>query len=547
MQLQSLINKINLPEQELKKLSFCSSAKATRVADWANLLRPTQFQQTSALLYQALPEVNKLKTSAQNRFEILEVLRPYVQSTILGLSKSFLQQPIALPPEAQKCAIIAQALQKHMIDGYCLVVRESLNIKRLKPTEEKYLATALHRAISGIGLVFIRSYQIYAQAPRGLWLSLHTLFRIADSMELTETRIADEVQRHVKVSSIQSAYLQTILLASARPHQLNQNDVRAVYDAFAEWAEYVRFDIDLSDDPDNFYYVNLDFDSGPLYKSRRTAEEESDLKIELKLSALVGQLAKQTGDALEDLGANALKVPKDINKSVLKHLLSAWGNIAQRKQERRPIQATADVCVGLSDCHMLLCNGLSFEEFLRSANNQNDIPNSASSGFTPRDAFSNADDRSDKPLMRVEVQNVSQGGYCLLWKSDTPFKVQSGDIIGVKEFGKRSWIVGVVRWIRQKKQASQLGVQILSDKVLPYGVAQNYDMGGYSDFMRALYIPASHFSDTPESLVTASAPFQPMDRIKILDGDDIFEAKLNEQLFATGSIQQLSFRRNPTN
>ena len=545
MQAVSLIEQINLPEQSSKKLSFCSSSKVARVADWANFLRPTQFQQTSAMLYQALPEVNALKTTAQSRFEILEILRPYVQSTILGLSKQFLQQPIALPPEAQKSAVIAQALQKHMIDGYMLVIKELVTAKKSKPKDSSFFATALHRAITGIGLVFLRSYQMYAQAPKGMWLNLHSLFRIADSYDMLDARTPDEVQRNVKVSTIQNAYLQIILLASARPHQLSQTDIRATYDAFAEWAEHVSFTIELSDDPDSFYYVNLDQDTGPLYKARASEQEQDHLKIELKLKSLTNQLAKQTGEAAEEMGASVLSIPKDVGMAVLRHLLDTWGNIAQRKQDRRHIQITADICVGLSECHYYLCNGLTFEEFTREV--AEDVPNSMSSGFTPRDAFGqNSSANAKHPVTRVEVQNVSQGGYCLLWKSDTPVKVQSGDVVGVKEFGKRAWTIGVVRWIRQKKQSSQLGVQVLSEKVKPYGIAQNYDMGGYSDYMRALYIPGSQLSDTPETLIAASKPFQIMDKVKVLDGDNVFEAKLDEQVFAAGGIQQFTFRRGKT-
>lgn len=544
MQPISLINQIVLPEQTLKKLSFCSSNKVTKVAEWASYLRPTQFQQTGALLYQALPEVNTLKTSAQCRFEMLETLRPYVQSTIAGLSKQFLHQPIALPPEAQKSVLIAQSIQKRMVDGYLLVIRDLITAKKAKPKEHAFFSVSLHRAITGIGLIFVKSYQIYAQAPRGLWLNIHSLFRIADQFDLLNERIPDDAQQAVKVSSIQNAYLQTILLASARPHQLSQNDAKAIYDVFAEWAEYVRFDLDLSDDPDCFYYVNLDRDSGPLFKSRCSDDEANQLKIELKLNMLLSQLTKQTGNATEEVGTSALKVPKEINKSVLHHLLDCWGNIAQRKHDRRSTQATAEICIGLSDCHYHLTNGLNFESFTQSGAVGKSIPNNASSGFTPRDVFSAEQSDSDEPtLSRVEVQNTSLGGYCLLWKSTMPLKVQSGDIVGVKELGKRGWGIGVVRWIHQKKQSSQLGVQILAEKVQPYAIAQNFDMGGYSDYMRALYIPSPPFSDSPECMIMPSAPFQPMDRVKVLDGDNVFEAKLDQQLFATRNIQQLSFRR----
>ncbi len=541
MQPNELILQILLPEQTLKKLSFCSSNKPQRVAEWASLLRPTQIATTSAMLYQALPELNQLDTNMHARFDMLEALRPYVQDTISGLSKSFLHQPISLPPEAQKSAVIAQALQKHMVDGYLLCIRDTVLGKRTKGKQDPKFITALHRAITGIGFLFLRSYQIYTQPPKGVWQTLHNLFQLADQYEVLDQRLPDDVQRLAKVSSIQSAYLRIILLATARPHQLSQNNVAAIYDAFGEWAELLRFTLDLSDDPDCFFYVNLRRDAGPLYKSRVGSDEQDDLLIELNFKQLMGQLTKQSRESLDEINNNGFTLSKEISTSLLDHLLDTWGNIPQRKHDRREAQMTADIGVGLTDCHYFICSGQDFETFLRSSASTSEIENASRGGFTPRDAFASTSQNFDKPVNRVEVQNISQSGYCLLWKSNAPIRVESGDLVTIKEYGKRVWTVGVVRWIRQKKQASQLGVQVLSDKAQPYAIALTYDMGGYSDYMRALFLPQSQFTDDPPTLITPSAPFQEYDRVRILDGKKTLTAKLDERIFSTGSIQQFSF------
>ncbi len=539
MQPDELIQILALPEPSLKKLSFCSGSKVSRVTEWAGMLRPTQLSQTSAMLYRALPEVKQLKTSAQSRFEMLEVLRPYVQHTIFGLSKHFLHQPLSLREEAERSAVLAQALQKHMIDGYGLCIADLSKQKKLKPDERKILATSLHRAITGIGLMFMRCYQIYTHAPKGHWRQLHTLFRLADRHEMLDERVADDTQTHAKVSTLQSAYLTTVMLASARPHQMSQNEIRATHAIFGEWAELVKFSIDLSADPENFFYVNLEQDTGPQYKSRLSEDERDNLLIELNLKPLLGQLAKQTGQEAEV--SASLNVPADITTSIIEHLLASWSHVAQRKQERRPIQATAEVCIGLSECHYQLCNGQDFETFVRSAAEPQDVEDASFGGFTPKDAFGDDSAGAEHSAHRIEVQNVSQGGYCLLWNSSSPLKVEAGELVGIKEFGKRVWQVGVVRWIRQKKAASQLGVQILSDRAQPYALAQTYDMGGYSDFMRGLFLPQSQFSSDPASLLTPSAPFQENDRVKVLDGERSQLAKLDEKLFSTSAMQQFSF------
>ena len=540
MQPEELIQTIPTPKPSLKKLSFCDSNKPQRVIEWASLLRPTQIEVTSSMLYKALPELNQLITSSQARFQMLEALRPYVQNAIAGLSKSFLHKPISLPPDAQKSAVIAQALQKHMVDGYILVVKAAVESKKNKSTADTMFSTSLHRAMTGIGLLFMRSYQIYTQPTKGLWQILHGLFQISDHFELLDSRVKDETQRLAKISSVESAYLRISLLASARPHQLGQNDISIIYHTFGEWAEQLRFSVDLSSDPDCFFYLNLERDCGPLYKSRVTDEERQQLLVELNYKTLLNQIAKQSRESIEETGSSTIKVSREISASLLSHVLETWGNVAQRKQERRQAQMTADICVGLTDCHYYVCNGQNFDTFIRNASSPQDIENTATGGFTPRDAFATTQE-FDRPVNRVEVNNISQSGYCLLWKSSTPMRVESGDLVTIREFGKRVWTIGVVRWIRQKKNASQLGVQILSDKAQPFGIAQTYDMGGYSDYMRALYLPQSQFSEDPPTLITSSAPFQPHDRVKILDGDKTITAKLDERLFSTGPIQQFSF------
>ena len=544
MQALELINRIPSPQQTEKKLAFCRGNKVQRVIEWANLLRPTQIEKTSSLLYAALPEINRLITSAESRLEMLEHLRPYVQHTLNGLTKHYLHTPIALSKDAQKSAIVSQALQKHMVDGYILCIKELLASKKRKGKEDN-LALCLHRAITGLGLLFLRGYQIYTQTPKNLWLAMHTLFRVADMHELLDTKITDDTQRTTKLSSIQEVYMSAILLFSARPHQLNQNDIRAIYDVLGEWASLVKFELGLSEDPDNFYCVNLDSDFGPLYKTR--IDELDALIIELDLRPLLSQLNKQRGESrtktetVEDIGAPSIELPKEITAPILEHLVEVWSNIAQRKQERRAIQVTADMCVGLADCHYYLSGGQDFSDFVRSTSPNNQVENAQSSGFTPRDSFAEEEQGFDMPINRVEIQNVSQGGYCVMWNSSNPIKVESGNVIGLREFGKRVWSLGIVRWIRQRKQNSQLGIQIISDKALPYGVAQAYDMGGYSDYMRALYLPQTQFSEFPPSLLVSSAPLQAMDKVRIIDGDTEYPAKLDNKLFSTTSVQRFSF------
>src|SRR5690606_33071038 len=118
-----LLNRLHTPPQDLAQLSFCKSTPGA-IKAWVDALPLTQMNFVSTQLYRALLEIARLKVSPEVRLAMLEHLRSPTQQTIQGLSQSFLNQPLILPEAARKTATVAQALQKHMSNGYLAVVRE---------------------------------------------------------------------------------------------------------------------------------------------------------------------------------------------------------------------------------------------------------------------------------------------------------------------------------------------------------------------------------------------------------------------------------------
>ncbi|MFL0810426.1 MAG: PilZ domain-containing protein [Agarilytica sp.] len=538
-----LLSQLNLPPQDLPRLLFCGSHKASAVKNWVNSLQATKVMQTSTALYKALPEIARLKTDYANRIEILELLRPSVQYSILGLQKSFLNQPLIMPEEAQKAVLVAQSLQKNMLNGYLAAIIQIAEKGKANKSTLELFRKAIHRAISGIGLLFFRNYQIYAQTPPNMWATLNILYQVAAYYELSEEQNIDPTFKHTRSSSITQAYTRIMMMDSAKTNQMSQADIDSAFSIFESWCQAVKIKEEISENPEHFLAVNLLSNQGPIYKSK-IEDPSKGRYIELDFTQLLSQLSKQSVDS-DDIvgGSKAVKVPKDFPESLLKHLLETWSNVAQRKFDRRVIETSAEVCVGLSDCHYFACNGQDFDYFMRSSGSAEPQKVSRfSQGLTPAshiDEYQN----SFVAVHRVVIQNVSAGGYCLLWHEDISAKVSAGEVIGIKEVGKRTWGIGVIRWVRQLKNASQLGIQLLSNNSKPYGIAQTYEMGGYSEFMRALFLPPNKFGQSNPTLLTASAPFREFDKVKIIDGERETTAKLDRSVFSTKSCQQFRFRR----
>lgn len=540
---RQLLATITMPAQEQSRLNFCDSNKVSAVQDWADNLKATKVLQTSAMLYKAVPEIPKLQTDYKTRFEMLETLRPSVQYCILGLQKTFLNQPLTLPAAAQKSAIVAQSLQKNMIDGYLVTIFEV--VKKGKAGDQTYdlLAHAVHRAINGIALLFFRNYQIYAKTPASLWSTLNILYLIAEHYQITNRPIKDPTLKHRPALTISSVYTRALMMATAKTNQVGQSDIQLAFDTFEIWNQLVKINRGLTSDAENFLVVNLLSSEGPVNKSS-IKDPSKGSYIELDFKSLLSQLSKQSV-AREDVvsGGGSATVPRDFPESLLNHLINTWGAVAQRKYNRRALDATAEICVGLSDCHFYVCNGQDFEYFIRSTSDLHMQKVSRfSSGLTPASKLGDQSKTDSVPIFRVLLQNDSAGGYCMLWQEDIPSKVHAGEIVGVRETGKRTWSIGVIRWIKQLKNASQLGVQILANNAKPYALAQNLD-GGYYEFMRALFLPPTKFGHGHPTLLTASNPFREQDSVKLLDGEKEWRAKLDKVVFSTKSLQQFRFRK----
>jgi len=528
-----LMSDLLLPEPSLRKLSFCSGTKTSKVAEWASFVLPNKPEISGVKLYQALPEINQLKCSPDSRYEMLEAIRPTVLRTINNLSKQFLAQSIPLPEKAQKSFVIAQALHKRLVEGYSLTIKQGLSSKkRFNPVKDEYIVSAVHRCITHIGHILLLNAQTYSNSSKGMWQQLHILYRIAEENNILAKTVTDEEQESHKTSSIKNAYLQNILLACSSVRQLNQTDIKKLHTTFLVWTNHVVLSPKVKD---NFFYINLERDQGPKYQNRMSEEESNDLKVELNLGQLIHKIDAAKPESISN--KTTFHIPKSITSSLIEHLKFQWLTIPSRQHDRRPVSSTAELSIGINNVHAALCNGLSFNEFLpKSLRSPTKTSNQDTQTLVePNPTKQAIDDKAHE----WQIQNIGLGGYCFYKKTKQPLKLRGGDVIAIKEKNKSKWVIGTIRWIKQAKFAAKIGVKILSTNAKPYAMSQKYDMGGQSDFMRAIYAYGSDIDNTQESIITAPVPFRANDRVQIYDGDKKTDTQLKEQVLSTTLIRQL--------
>ncbi len=582
-QIRHWLAKLVIPEQDLTSLSFCVGNKEASVRQWCQQLPVTQTQQVSALLYRAIQEIARLVTTAETRLAMLETLRGTSYQCLEVLSQRYLNQPLILPEAALKTATLAQAIQKHLNKAYLACVRE-LSLTEHKDIQGKQ-ALAIQRALSGLGMQLLRNYQLYVPVAGQVWTEIHSLYQLARELKVDRLTLDDPLPHHRLLKTIEGVYLRLVLFASAKPNQLRQDELLQCYYALEVLAPLAELEPFNPKGKENLYLVLGDSNRPPMYKSRFEPGAKSARRqqiLELRTSSLIAYLQGTNKDEQEDAAR------PQFSPAMLKHLIQAWSHMSLRSFERKEVNADIEVTVGLTNIHFHLAGETPFNIFLRQpssidAANGNvpfkkhgaqikphnaqeaekdpwgeafEVSGTALEGALKSSANleksmlfkEKANYSGQHPVYKVPLFDRSPGGFGLEWRDQTPVQLKAGELIGLREYGRTKWAIGVVRWVHQIKGGTQMGVQVLSPQALPVALAVVQKTGGSSEYLRGLQIPEMRAINQPASLITNAITFHEFSKVKLYqqaqggDHRDNQNIQLMQRLFATGAFSQFSFK-----
>src|SRR5690606_34589241 len=125
-------------------------------------------------------------------------------------------------------------------------------------------------------------------------------------------------------------------------------------------------------------------------------------------------------------------------------------------------------------------------------------------------------------------------------------QVKAGELVGVRAEGRHNWSVGVVRWVQQTQSSTQLGIQVVTRHAVPVGIAIVHKSGGFSEYLRALQLPALKARNQPATLITNAISFREYNEVRVYrpraraedtnQTDQSFQ--LSQKLFSTGGFCQ---------
>jgi len=560
---------LRAPTPARRGLSFCD-ASPRELKRWIAGLPKANIGETARQLYQGLIELNQLITPADNRLQLLELLRPEVHFVCNHLERHFLNQSIVLDERPRKVANLCQALQSHLASGYKQIIVEEL--PRFAKERPQLLTVALQRASYSLCAPLVRASQLYCPVPEGLWLELHQLHRLARQHGLQRVQVRDGLARNGQSLSQEQVYIGALLLGCARCNQLRQNSIARLAEALEHWSTLAC--LQPADEPHSLFVIAPQLDGPPRYKS---------LFGEAELHHLLGLDPHELVDAIkeylllppQELATHRLQVPEGMSLELLQHLASAWGDIAERTFQRNPGRGNLTLCIGMSALHFNLAGRRSFSDLLqhpevtRSAQFGPGGPKSGpdiwSSAFdaqreshwepgmplediqyksATKNGVPAVEDKSESyPSYELPIINHSPGGYCLSWPREVPAQLQAGELLGIQDAADQPWSVAVVRWIRQVRGGgTQMGIELVAPHAQPCGVQLVRKSEQNSQYLRALLLPEIRVISRPATLITPRLPFQESHKVQINHNGEETRAILSRKQAGSGSFSQFEYR-----
>ena len=560
---------LRVPTPQKSALSFCD-ASPRDLKRWIANLPKANIGETARQLYQALVELNQLRTASDNRLQLLELLRPEIYFVCKHLERHFLNQAIVLDERPRKVANLCQALQNHLAVGYKLIIASLA--PQNNGERNPLLSIALQRATHSLCGPLIRASQLYCPVPEGLWLELHQIYQIARERRLHTLAIRDPLARHTQSLSTEQSYVVALLLGCARCNQMRQNGIARLAEVLEPWSALVN--LQAGDDPSSLFAVAPQVDGPPRYTSLFQDKERHNA-LGIDPHPLVDAIQEYLVLPAENTPQARLLVPEGFSTDMLQHLRAAWGDISERTFNRSHGQGTLTLCIGMSALHFFLANKRPFSEILQLPSEPQTAVFNPDTGTGVPDVWSKAFDTQKSsswnggmlleeieyskptheatqsesadiesyPTFALPIVNHSPGGYCLSWPKEVPSQLQAGELLGVQDSPEQGWSVAVVRWIRQVRGGgTQMGIELIAPHAQSCGLQLLRKAEQNSQYLRTLLLPEISAISRPATLITPRLPFQEGNKVMInLNGTER-RAVLSQRKTSTGSFNQFEYR-----
>ena len=589
--------KLTIPERN-NNPSVIINPSVEQIKNTLDALPLANADKSCEAITQQLFKLNRAPLDVQVRIQIMKLIQPLLEDIVGTQRATYINAALPLSEKRQKTANMINTLLTEMSFGYKIIVHDLIEDQQVTAVGSRDLPQAIYYALSFLARLLVDDYALYTGEPKKIWLELNQLYLYAEKQEFHNTSLIPvNEEKEPNPATIANAYRRIVIIALANPYHLMQGEAVKLYQLLTNWAQHCEItSLNGGPLPEGKLFIDLAMDAPPLYAPKvqtklRPLEGRlldikdliSDIDTEIRRLTLEGKSASRQSSLAHRM-----------ERDMYFRWTEALGNRRERMSHRKPFETPINMICGLTASHHYISDNEPFnpeENEIDIRGQQAEAGHTDSLSLVPENTspweheeksnriklgidqprksqfdFSNNADHKDMwvkvfassaqaieeltgekkanhEIHDCQVININQGGYGLFCPIESKFPARVGELLGSQtENTLDSWAIGSVRWMRiSDEQGISLGVRYLEDDARSVATKAVIGIGKGGEYYRSLLLPDVDPRHKPATLITPAAVYDIGSVIMITMKDEIFHAKLTEQLESTSAFSHYQF------
>jgi cyclic-di-GMP-binding protein len=476
--------------------------------DWVEGLPYLTPELAARQVQEQLQRLNRQPLPAGQRLDLLDLLA----GAYWRLFDALLETPeaSARSSEVQAAFKTLQRCCQDLAFGYKIAVQDNPGKDRLFGAA-KVRQRALLLAIQYLGQQLKHRYADYRRPQASLWAEIDQVYRHARQEGCHQSALPGQ---RGEPASIEQAFLEVVLLKVGDPFRLPAGSLWEVWRYLRQHASLARL----------VPWQESDQGTRPYLPATNPQASGYRHGLGLDLRAL-RQTVRNDLDRLQkgcepvELGMSE-RVRANTAGQILERLLQGWQQAVDRKAERKPLQANAELVLGLEAAFCYLNRGLAFDRHAYQApgddqDEEIDLGRQVSQWDPAREAV--------YPNVPCRVLDRSAGGIGLQCAGSLEEAPRVGQLIAVRSHARGSgepgiWFAASLRWLRSEDHGFQLGVQYLAREPVPMAVRIYHPGRGGAEYHPALRTDLRQAEREWHTLITPPGLFAPGRHLELVQG-----------------------------
>ncbi len=503
--------------------------------------------ESGKLLLEELETLNRQKVASQARVKALELYRPVISNLQKVLDSHYCNKRVPLTPKSKVYADLIKLLHTELANGYKLAILDS-NSARFSLNKKTDAALIVQRCIESLRNIAFICYQCYVSTPLGAWSEFNQLFSYALEQEIENVPVPlNETQQ----SSIALTFKQALLMQLATPQNLSHIDIKLTAQYIFKNAHLAQLkparEVDLNHHADGRFIVPLSSELPPTALRGSVDFNYDEANYILITQDIIAKIRRDVQTTLAKKPDNTALFESSLTDAkhlgLLRYLFKHWGSFPKRVYSRVKKLDTVEVNIGISSIHYFLNHP---EASAQAKQKMSDTlfggPEFITDEFGRLGQTSMADEAAPQTSRWISF-NVSANGAALRKPSDVDENVRVGDLISIRESGKKTWSLAVIKWVMLKDQQKlDIGIQLIA----PNANAKNARQLKQSHFEKILLLAGVPTLEQSATIVAPTGIYQPTNQLELIENNQIIKVIITKRLERTSSYERFSFTYLPT-